>query len=110
LTYVAIGGMAKALGDQYTSFFTPQEYQKFNDALDPQKISGIGVLIEPDPATKYIRAYYVVPGTPADHAGILSGDDFISVNGTSTKGLKQEDAVKLLRGEAGIMVQLPRAR
>ncbi|HET9393865.1 MAG TPA: S41 family peptidase [Candidatus Rubrimentiphilum sp.] len=106
LTYVAIGGMAKALGDQYTSFFTPEEYQKFNDALDPQKISGIGVLIEPDPATQYIRAYYVVPGTPADQAGILAGDDFISVNGTSTKGLKQEDAVKLLRGEAGTTVHL----
>jgi carboxyl-terminal processing protease len=110
LTYVAISGMAKALGDQYTSFFTPEEYQKFNDALDPQKISGIGVLIEPDPATKYVRAYYVVPGTPADRAGILAGDDFISVNGTSTKGLKQEDAVKLLRGEAGTTVHLQLAR
>ncbi len=106
LTYVAIGGMAKALGDQYTSFFTPDEYQKFNQALDPQKISGIGVLIEPDPATKYIRAYYVVPGTPADRAGILSGDDFVRVNGTSTKGLKQEDAVKLLRGQPGTTVHL----
>jgi len=45
LTYLAIDGMAKALGDRYTSFFTPDEYQKFNDALDPQKISCIGVLI-----------------------------------------------------------------
>jgi len=110
LTYVAIDGMAKALGDQYTSFFTPDEYQKFNQALDPAKISGIGVLIEPDPATKYIRAYYVVPGTPADRAGIQPGDNFISVNGTSTKGLKQEDAVKLLRGEAGTAVHLQLVR
>lgn len=106
LTYVAIAGMASALGDQYTSFFTPDEYQKFNQALDPAKISGIGVLIEPDPATQYIRAYYVVPGTPADRAGILSGDNFVTVDGKSTKGLKQEDAVKLLRGEAGTTVHL----
>ncbi len=106
LTYAAIRGMAGALGDQYTAFFTPDEYQKFNQALDPQKISGIGVLIEPDPATKYIRAFYVVPGTPADRAGIQSGDDFLTVNGTSTQGLKQEDAVKLLRGQSGTVVRL----
>jgi carboxyl-terminal processing protease len=110
LTYIAIGGMAKALGDQYTSFFTPEEYQKFNDALDPQKISGIGVLIEPDPETKYVRAYYVVPGTPADRAGIQPGDNFVSVNGTSTKGLKTEDASKLLRGDAGTTVHLQMER
>jgi carboxyl-terminal processing protease len=106
LTYTAIRGMAAALGDQYTAFFTPDEFQKFNQALDPQKISGIGVLIEPDPSTKYVRAFYVVPGTPADRAGIMSGDNFISVNGTSTKGLSQEEAVKLLRGEAGTVVHL----
>ena len=106
LTYTAIRGMAAALGDQYTAFFTPDEFQKFNQALDPLKISGIGVLIEPDPATKYIRALYVVPGTPADRAGIQSGDDFLSVDGTSTKGLTQEDAVKLLRGAAGTVVKL----
>ena len=106
LTYAAIRGMAGALGDQYTAFFTPDEFQKFNQALDPEKISGIGVLIEPDPVTKYIRAFYVVPGTPADRAGINSGDDFLSVNGTSTQGLKQEDAVKLLRGASGTVVRL----
>lgn len=106
LTYIAIRGMAASLGDQYTAFFTPEEFQKFNQALDPEKISGIGVLIEPDPATKYIRAFYVVPGTPADGAGIQSGDDFLSVNGVSTKGLNQDQAVKLLRGEAGSVVKL----
>lgn len=106
LTYAAIRGMAAALGDRYTAFFTPQEYQQFNQALDPEKISGIGVLIESDPATKYIRAFYVVPGTPADNAGIQSGDDFLTVNGTSTKGFNQEQAVKLLRGEAGTVVKL----
>ncbi|HEV2262179.1 MAG TPA: S41 family peptidase, partial [Candidatus Rubrimentiphilum sp.] len=110
LTYAAISGMAKSLGDQYTAFFTPDEYQKFNDALDPQKIVGIGVLIEPDPVTKYIRAYYVVPGTPADNAGIQAGDDFVAVDGKSTKGFTQDQAVKLLRGESGTTAHLQMQR
>ena len=38
--------MAKTIGDRYTQFFTPDEFKQFNDALDPERISGIGVMIE----------------------------------------------------------------
>lgn len=104
--YGAIAGMAKSLGDRYTVFFTPEELRMFDSALDPAKISGIGVLIQPDDVTKYIRAFYVVPGTPAEGAGIVSGDTFLAVDGVSTKGLKTEDASKLLRGKAGSVVHV----
>ncbi len=106
ITYDVIAGMAKSLGDKYTAFFTPDEYRQFNQALDPEKISGIGVLIQPDEATKYIRAYYVVPGTPADKAGLQSGDIFTNVDGVSLKGYTAEEATKLLRGKAGTPVHL----
>lgn len=106
LTYGAIAGMARSLGDRYTTFFTPDEYKQFNEALDPEKISGIGVLIQPDPTTKYIRAYYVVPNTPADKAGIQAGDVFTTVDGISTKGFDAEQATKALRGKAGSVVHI----
>lgn len=101
LTYEAIDGMAKSLGDRYTAFFTPDQYREFNQALDPDKISGIGVLIQPDETSKFIRAYYVVPGTPADKAGLQSGDVFMSVDGVSTKGYTADEATKVLRGKPG---------
>jgi carboxyl-terminal processing protease len=106
LTYEVIGGMAKALGDKYTTFFTPDEYRQFNQALDPEKISGIGVLIQPDDVSKYIRAYYVVPGTPADRAGLQSGDIFVSINGVSMKGYNADQATKFLRGKTGTPVSI----
>ena len=106
LTYEVIDGMAKALGDRYTTFFTPDEYRQFNQALDPLKISGIGVLIQPDEATKYIRAYYVVPGTPADKAGLQSGDVFTSVDGISMHGFTSDEATKALRGKNGTPVRI----
>ena len=106
LTYAAIAGMANAVGDRYTTFFTPDEYRDFNQSLDPEKISGIGVLIQPDEATKFIRAYYVVPGTPAEKAGLQSGDVFQTVDGTSTKGLTTDDATKILRGKDGTSVHI----
>jgi len=101
LTYEAIGGMAKSLGDRYTTFFTPDEYRQFNQALDPEKISGIGVLIQPDEESKCIRAYYVVPGTPAEKAGLQSGDVFLNVDGVSMKGYTSDQATKVLRGKSG---------
>ncbi len=106
LTYAAIAGMAGSLGDKYTTFFTPDEYKQFNQALDPDKISGIGVLIQPDVTTGYIQAFYVVPGTPADKAGLKTGDVFVSIDGASTKGLAVDKASSLLRGKPGTQVNL----
>ena len=104
--YAAINAMAKAVDDRYTQFMTPDEYKAFKDALDPEKISGIGVLIEPDTTTGLIGVSYVVPGTPADRAGLQSGDEIVSIDGQSTKGFTTDAASKLLRGRAGTTVHL----
>lgn len=110
LTYETIDGMAKALGDRYTTFFTPDQYRQFNQALDPEKISGIGVLLAPDEATKYVRAYYVVPGTPAEKAGLQSGDVFKSIDGVSVKGMTTDQVTKILRGAPGTPVKIDAER
>lgn len=104
--YAAISAMAKAVDDRYTQFMTPDEYKSFKDALDPEKISGIGVLIAPDEATGLIDVSYVVPGTPADHAGLQPGDTIATIDGQSTKGFTTDAASKVLRGKAGTPVHL----
>ena len=104
--YAAITAMAKAADDRYTMFMTPDEYKAFKDALDPEKISGIGVLISPDETTGLIDVSYVVPGTPADHAGLQPGDAIATIDGASTKGFTTDAASKLLRGKPGTGVHL----
>ncbi|MBV8490149.1 MAG: S41 family peptidase [Candidatus Eremiobacteraeota bacterium] len=104
--YAAIAAMAKSVGDRYTQFFTPDEFKEFNSALDPERISGIGVMIEPDPATQLVRVLYVVPGTPAENSGLRVGDVFETIDGVSTKGLTVDAASKLLRGKAGTTVAI----
>ncbi|MEO9169928.1 MAG: hypothetical protein ABI282_00720, partial [Candidatus Baltobacteraceae bacterium] len=71
-TAVAIGvkAMASAAHDRYTTYFTRDEYKAFDEILDPTKLSGIGVLMDVDPTTKYLRAFFVVPDTPADRGGL----------------------------------------
>ncbi len=104
--YAAISGMAKAVGDKYTAFFTPDQFKRFNQALDPDRISGIGVLVEPDAASGLIELSFVIPGTPADRAGLHQGDLIASIDGTSTKGLTLEEASRLLRGKPGTNVRV----
>jgi len=109
-SYFAIDGMAKAVGDKYTVFLTPNDLKQFRDALDPEKISGIGVIVAPDTATGYIQAAYVMPGTPADKAGLQGGDDIVSVDGISTKGMRQDGVTKILRGRTGTIAHVGTAR
>ncbi len=104
--YAAIAGMARAADDRYTQFFTPDQYRLFNQSLDPERISGIGVTIETDALSNSIRLSFVIPGTPADRAGLQAGDILATIDGTPTKGLSLEDASKLLRGKAGTVVRL----
>ncbi len=104
--YAAIASMAKAVDDRYTQFMTPDEYKMFKDALDPEKISGIGVLIGSDDTTGLINVSYVVPGTPAEKAGLQPGDTIATIDGQSTKGFTTDEASKLLRGKAGTTVHL----
>lgn len=108
--YAAINAMANSVGDRYTQFFTPDQFRRFNAALDPEQISGIGVMMESDPASKDIRLSYVVPGTPADRAGLQAGDVVEAIEGNSTSGMTVDAASKLMRGKAGTPVNVSIAR
>ena len=102
--YAAIDAMAKATNDRYTQFFTPAEYRQFNEALDPRRIGGIGVMIEPDPASGCVRISYVLPSTPAERTGLKIGDVITGVDGTPAKGLTVEAVSSRLRGKPGTVV------
>jgi carboxyl-terminal processing protease len=98
-------GMAQAPGDPYTAFLSSKELRQFMTPLDPARLSGIGVLLDPNtPPAESMRAYFVEPDAPADKAGIRPGDRIVSVDGTETKGLKVEQVTKMLRGPAGTQV------
>ncbi len=47
-----------------------------------------------------------LPDTPAERAGVATGDQIIEVDGKSTEGWKNDEAVKALRGEAGSKVTI----
>jgi len=103
--YQAIDTMVAKLGDRYTSFFNPQEYQALNNDIDGQ-ISGVGVKIAIERKTNTLIAISTIDGSPAAKAGILPNDIILKVNDRSTKQMKIEDVSKAIMGAVGTTVKL----
>jgi|SRR5579863_3325465 len=108
--YAALKAIATSAHDRWTAFFTPAEYKAFDEILDPHKLSGIGILLDVDEQTKYVRAFFVVPNTPADRAGMKSGDLLVSIDGNSTKGWSIAETRKHLLGAPGTSVAVSTQR
>ena len=107
---IALKAIAGAAHDRYTEFLTRSEYGAISEILTPAKLSGIGILMDIDPSSKDIRAFFVVPNTPADRAGMKSGDLLASVNGLSTRGWTIAQARQHLLGKAGTKVVIGMSR
>ncbi len=102
LMYGAIRGMLRTL-DPYSQFFEPENYDEFRTE-SRGAYGGLGMEI----GIRQERLTIIAPikGTPADGAGIHSGDIISQIDGESTSGMTTDDAVKRLRGEPGTSVTL----
>src|SRR5690606_12112216 len=58
----------------------------------------------------WITVIAPLPGTPAERAGMQAGDRIIEVEGESTEGWSDEEAVNVLRGPKGSPVSIRVAR
>jgi carboxyl-terminal processing protease len=62
--------------------------------------------IQMDVRDSGITVIGTLPGTPAERAGILTGDRIVEIDGKSTYGLTSDEALKALRGSAGSVVRV----
>jgi predicted metalloprotease with PDZ domain len=67
--------------------------------LPAERTGGLGVQIEQDDAG--MRVVMVVPGSPAERAGLQAGDLITEVDGTSTGLLSMQDFVQVMTGPEG---------
>ncbi len=101
--YGAIKGLVGSLNDPYSQFFTPEEAKKFEQ--DVQGVfSGIGAEI--GIRKEQLSIISPLKNSPAEKAGIKSGDWILKINSTSTEGMSTEKAVTLIRGPEGTTATL----
>jgi carboxyl-terminal processing protease len=104
LTYGAIEGMLKALGDEgHTDFLTPKEleYQR-SDISGTYK--GIGARLGVRDGLPIIVTPF--DGSPADEAGVKAGDIIMEVDGEDTSGMELSEVVDRIRGPENTQVTL----
>lgn len=97
LIEAAIDGMLTSL-DPHSSYLSPE------DAADMRvqtrgEFGGLGIEVTQEEG--FVKVVSPIDGTPADAAGIMSGDFITAVDGASVLGLTLDDAVDLMRGPVG---------
>lgn len=99
----AIKGMVSSLEDPYTFFLTPEENKQSKNDLGG-KFEGIGAQL----GLKDNRVVVIAPlkSSPAEKAGVKSGDFITKVDGNFIKGWTIQQAVAKIRGEKGTKVKL----
>ena len=102
LMYGAIRGMLRTL-DPYSQFLPPENYTDFRTE-SRGTYGGLGMEI----GIRDDRLTIISPfkGTPADKAGLQSGDIISRIEGESTANMTTTDAVEHLRGEPGTQVTI----
>lgn len=101
--YGAIEGLVGAYDDPYTVFLPPPEAEMFESDISGN-FEGVGM--EVGMRDDVLTVIAPLPNTPADRAGVESGDRIIRIDDTSTEGMSVDEAVTLIRGERGSEVVL----
>lgn len=100
----AIKGMFDSLGDPYSSYFTSEEFKKYMESATGV-YEGIGVVVtEDDQGVTYVIAPQ--KGTPADQAGIKTGDKIIKVDGEDVSTIGSDAVVAKVKGPADTTVNI----
>src|SRR3954465_14767116 len=94
----ATRGMLEQLMDPYSVLLTGDDYKALTEQTSGN-YAGLGIQI--DVRDGWITVVAPLPETPAERAGVETGDQIIEVDGKSTEGWKNDQAEKALRGEAG---------
>jgi carboxyl-terminal processing protease len=113
----AIRGLVEAIGDPYSSYLSPEDFEGTLDDISGT-FEGIGAEIGSVDAAGntsdcnefgpdcHLVIIAPIEGSPAEKAGLRPGDVILEVDGSTLDGLNPDEARDRIRGEAGTEVTL----
>jgi len=96
----AIRGMVSGL-DRHSEFLDAEEYRNIRNSTSG-KYSGVGLEVSTQDGAILVIA--PIDGTPAQRAGIQSGDEIIEIDGVAVRHGELNDAIGKMRGHAGTVL------
>jgi len=103
----AVQGLLGSMGDKYATYFDETHFKAFNET-SMGSFGGIGVVLGEKNGNAYVTEVY--KGTPAAHAGMLPGDQFLIIEGVRRTNWQTSDVVKRVRGDVGTKVTVTMLR
>jgi len=101
----SIQGMLDSIGDPHTSYMDPEQYETLNTRLTgEEEYEGIGAWV--DISGDYLTIISPIPNTPAERAGLRTGDKIIAVDGENMTGVDGALVQKRVLGPAGTTIRL----
>ena len=98
----AISGMLSNL-DPHSNYLDAEAYKELQVGTTGE-FGGLGIEVTME--NGFVKVMSPIDDTPAQRAGILSGDLIIRLDETPVKGLTLKDAVDLMRGKPGTDIML----
>ncbi len=99
----AISGMLESLGDPNTGYMDPDQYRQANTPLEGE-YEGIGAWV--DTTGELLTIIGPMEGSPAEAAGVQSGDQVIAVDGENVTGVDPSLVLRKVLGPQGTTVNL----
>lgn len=99
----SLTGMLEKL-DPYSTFFNKKQLKQFNENSNG-KFAGVGMTIEKDKETKFLKVIKPFKDSPAYNAGLLPQDLIVEVDGKETNKESLNDTINRIKGEIGTNVK-----
>ncbi len=90
--------MMDSLGDIHSGFMTPEDYEQATMPLDGS-YTGIGAWV--DTSGEFLTIISPMPDSPAEAAGLKTGDAIIAVDGENVIGIDPNIVLQSVMGPEG---------
>lgn len=101
----AIKGYVSGVGDEYTEYFTKEEMESFSSEIEGNYV-GIGIYMIQNTEDNTIVILYPIEGSPAEKAGLQTGDIIKKVDGVEVTKENIDAVSASIKGKEGTKVKL----
>ncbi len=102
----ALLGVSYSVDDPYTVYMNKETADSFMENIESDDYTGLGIYISSDSEDNRVTVISPLAGSPAEEAGIVSGDKILEIDGEVVSGDNIDEVAHMIRGEEGTKVKL----
>ncbi len=102
----ALLGISYSAEDPYTIYMNKETADSFMENMESDNYTGLGIYISSDSQDNRVTVISPLAGSPAEEAGIVTGDKILEINGETVMGDNIDEVANMIRGEEGTTVKL----